>query len=179
MLRAFVLMFLLQYESIPKFAQDLRKQPRLAEIAGFKRYETPGVGTYYLFMDRLEDGPYQPSCSHQHKASETRKGKHRRNLKEEKALKEQKKKEIEGKCDSITENLKKQLLENKDQKRPLDFQQRLEDILIKCAVIPSLKRGLLGDPKKLIIAGDGSSLVSGASALGKPTCPCRNEGIYK
>jgi hypothetical protein len=37
---------------------------------------------------------------------------------------------------------------------------------------------LLGDLSSLIIAGDGSSLESGASCSGKPVCECRKEGLY-
>jgi hypothetical protein len=59
------------------------------------------------------------------------------------------------------------------------LQQRLEDLLVKAAVIPSLRRGLLGDPNHLILAGDGSSLPSGSSPVGRPTCQCRKNGIYR
>ena len=31
---------------------------------------------------------------------------------------------------------------------------------------------------RLIVSGDGSALLSGASSTGKPTCNCRKEGIY-
>lgn len=58
MLRALLLMLLLGYESIPDGVQALRTHPRLALIAGFEPYQTPAVGTFYLFIDRLEDGPY-------------------------------------------------------------------------------------------------------------------------
>jgi hypothetical protein len=55
---------------------------------------------------------------------------------------------------------------------------RLEDFLIKVAVKASASRGLLGDLNNLVLSGDGSALVSGASSVGKPTCNCRKEGIY-
>ena len=59
MLRAILLMSILRYHSIDKFADELRRQPRLAIIAGFTAFATPAVGTFYLFVDRLEDGPYK------------------------------------------------------------------------------------------------------------------------
>ena len=57
-LRAFLLMLLLHYKSLPQWADDLRTHPRLAQIAGFAPFATPAVGTFYAFIDRLEDGPY-------------------------------------------------------------------------------------------------------------------------
>jgi hypothetical protein len=56
--------------------------------------------------------------------------------------------------------------------------KRLEDILIQCAIIPSAKRGLLDDTDSITISGDGSALHTGASPNGKPSCKCREEGIY-
>jgi Transposase domain (DUF772) len=56
-LRAFLLMLLLHYKSLPQWAHDRRTHPRLAQIAGFVPFQTPAVGTFYTFIDRLEDGP--------------------------------------------------------------------------------------------------------------------------
>jgi hypothetical protein len=67
MLRALLLMILLRYKSISKFAQDLKAKPRLAKIAGFFNGEVPVAGTFYLFIDRLEDGKYQKPCQHSKK----------------------------------------------------------------------------------------------------------------
>ena len=63
-LRAFLLLLLLHDKSLPQWAHDLRPHPRLAPIAGFVPVETPAVGTFYAFIDRLEDGPYAPPCAH-------------------------------------------------------------------------------------------------------------------
>ncbi|MBI4639850.1 MAG: transposase, partial [Candidatus Tectomicrobia bacterium] len=177
MLRALILMVTLHYTRIESFANDLRSHPRLALLAGFAPFKTPAVGTFSLFLDRFEDGPYQPSCPHRITPSRLRKGKHRRNLKKEKATKEQRKKHILAECDSLTQTLKDDLLHASDQPRPDDLLTRLEDLLITCAVTPSAQRGLLGDLKQLILSGDGSALVTGVSPHGKPTCSCRREGI--
>jgi Transposase domain (DUF772) len=178
MLRALLLMMILKYKSITKFAAELRRQPRLAQIAGFKPFVTPGVGTFYLFIDRLEDGPYEPACPHRIKPSKLRKGRHRRNLKQEREAKELQRKKILTECDSITQNLKQQLLASAAQPRPRDYQQRMEDMLFQTAVNPSIKRGLLGDLQKLVVCGDGSALPTGASYQGRAICSCRQEGIY-
>jgi hypothetical protein len=179
MLRALLLMTALGEEKITRFAKDLRHKPRLAQIAGFDPNQTPAVGTFYLFIDRLEDGPFQPNCPHRRKPSQLRKKPLLRNLSQEKDEKEKIRAEILDRPDSITIDLKDRLLKLKDQPRPQDFLSRLEDILINTAVIPSANRGLLGDLKQLIVCGDGSALVSGSSPYGKPSCDCRKQGIFR
>lgn len=178
MLRALLLMTILQYSRIDKFAADLRHHPRLAIIAGFQAFKTPAVGTFYLFIDRLENGPFQTKCPHRLLPAQLRKGKHLRNLKQERANKDEARKKVLSQCDSITEHVKDQLLCSTAQPRPLDFQKLLEDLLIKTALIPSAHRGLLGDLNKLIVCGDGSALPTGANAYGLPSCNCRQQNIY-
>lgn len=184
MLRALLLMVLLQVESLPKFAEKLKRSPRLAHIAGFAPRETPSASAFYDFLDRLEDGAYTrpcpATCDHACvKPSRLRRGKHRRNLKTEKQQRQEDSKQTCAAHDSVTQKLKTDLQATAHQPRPRDLQQRLEDILIQCAVIPSAQRGLLGDISKLSVAGDGTALVTSASPHGTPTCTCRQEGIYR
>ncbi len=179
MLRALLLMTMLHQTRIDLFVKDLRAKPRLATIAGFEPNKTPSVGAFYLFIDRLENGPFQSKCAHRLAPADSRHGKHLRNLKQEKADKEAERQRILSSCDSITAQLKDDLLAKNSTPRPRDFQQRLEDILFQTAVIPSAQRGLLGDLKRLTICGDGSSLPTGASSAGKPSCLCRKDRIFK
>lgn len=44
--------------------------------------------------------------------------------------------------------------------------------------MPSAKLGLLGNIKHLRIAGDGTSVRTGASRYGKMTCTCRKQGVF-
>jgi len=177
MLRALILMTSIGRESITRFASDLRCKPRLAIIAGFDPRDTPSVGAFYQFIDRLEDGPFQPGCAHRVLPSAIRKRPVLRNLGQEKADREALRNEILTRSDTITARLKEDLLASSD--RPRDFLSRLEDLLLKAAVIPSARRGMLGELDKLIVCGDGSALVSGAGCYGKPSCECRKQGIYK
>ncbi|MCI0422464.1 MAG: hypothetical protein L0312_25125 [Acidobacteria bacterium] len=179
MLRALILMLCLGYEQITRFAKDLRLRQRLALISGFEPLKTPSVGAFYLFIDRLEDGPFEPNCPHRLKPSQVRKKPRLRNLHQEKADKETQRAQILAQSDSITGQLKDDLLQLVDQPRAQDFLSRLEDILIKSAVIPSAHRGLLGDLNQLVVCGDGSALVSGSSPYGKASCHCRQEGIFR
>ena len=89
MLRSLLLMTLLGYTSISEWVKKLRRSPRLAVIAGFasnsrEHADTPSVGAYYQFIDRLEDGAYRKPCEHYIKPSRLRKTKQLRNLKSEK-----------------------------------------------------------------------------------------------
>lgn len=179
MLRAVLLMTILQYEKIAEFAQELRRQPRLAIIAGFEPFKTPAVGTFYLFMDRVENGPWQNQFTPQIKPAQWRKSTFVRNLAAEKTDQEKQRKLLLQHCDSLSQECKDRLLANSANPRPQTLQSRLENLLIKTAVIPSAQRGLLGAMDRLIITGDGAALVSAASAVGQPTCHCRSKGIYK
>jgi hypothetical protein len=178
MLRALLLMILLRYTSITKWAEDLKTKPRLAQIAGFEPFDTPVAGSFYHFIDRLEDGEYQKPCDHRVKQSKLRKGKHLRNLASEKEQRKKDKKMDAAVYDSVTQKLKDELLASQDQTRPDDMLKRLEDILIQCAIIPSASKGLLGNTDALTISGDGSPIPTGASPQGKPSCHCRKNGIY-
>ncbi|MBD3182759.1 hypothetical protein GF312_10735 [Candidatus Poribacteria bacterium] len=183
MLRSLLLMTLLRYTSIEKWAAELEKKPRLAVLCGFashsgERVKTPAASTFYLFIDWLEDGEYHKPCEHYTRPSQLRKKKHLRNIKNEEQQRKAGKKEDLTQYDSLTKKLKDDLIKDEDEPRPDDLLKRLEDILIKCAIIPSARRGLLGDTDSLIISGDGSPLVTGASHNGKPACECRENGIY-
>jgi hypothetical protein len=178
MLRALLLMHALAISSFDLFGALLKRSSRLAIIAGFTPNKTPSVGAFYAFLDRLEDGPFQPPCPHRRKPSEIRKLQRRRNLHHEKLDKQARRQAILQQADSITQHLKDDLLDKQALPRPRDMLQRLEDLLLKLAVIPSAQRGLLGDLKALVLAGDGSALESGASCYGKPLCQCRKQGLF-
>ena len=178
MLRALLLMVLLKYTSITKWAKALKANPRLARMAGFEPYDVPVAGAFYAFIDRLEDGEYQKQCEHRIKPSKLRKGKHLRNLASEKEQRQKDAKADAAAYDSITQKLKDDLIASQDQPRPDDITKRLEDILMLCAIIPSAERGLLGNLEAITICGDGAALPTGASPHGKPNCKCRDNGIY-
>ncbi|MHC4537459.1 MAG: transposase [Planctomycetota bacterium] len=178
MLRALLLMVLLRYKSLPEFAQDLKAQPRLAKIAGFFDGDIPVAGTFYLFIDRLEDGKYHKPCQHLVKQSKLRKGKHLRNLTTEKEQRQKEKQMDLAVYDSVTQKLKDELLAKEYQKRPDDLQQRLEDILMRCAIIPSVEKGFIKNTPAITICGDGSAIETSASRHGKPSCNCREQEIY-
>ncbi len=66
-----------------------------------------------------------------------------------------------------------------DPPRKAGFQKILEDLLFQTAVVPSIESGLLDNLDGAVVVGDGSIMPTAASADGKPTCACRQEGVYK
>lgn len=82
MLRALLLMVLLKYTSMGKWAKALKANPRLARMAGFKPYHVPVAGAFYAFIDRLEACPREcggwripEAVCASHQAQQAQKGK--------------------------------------------------------------------------------------------------------
>lgn len=175
MLRSLLLMTLLKISGITSWVKQTRTVTLFAILAGFDRDDTPGIGTYYDFLKRLVDGPYQKPCPHRVRESQLLRGLHQRNLKGEKTA------HIEqcDSCYSQSEKLANELLANTGEPRSNDFSKLLEDLLIRAAIIPTIQDGLVKDLHDLIISGDGSILETAASPRGKPACSCRAQGIHK
>jgi hypothetical protein len=62
---------------------------------------------------------------------------------------------------------------------PQDLEQRLNEILTRCAVVPSAAMGLLGELGRLVVSGDGTALRSHAAGHGHHDCTCRQDGILE
>ena len=177
MLRSLILMTVLRKTSITAWVGWTRFEPIIAILIGFEPGATPGVGTYYDFMKRIIDGPYRKpcQCGNRVKRSEYNAKPHKRNLKKEK---DAKKNDLDPNH-SQSEKLAGKLLENSEEPRPMDMHRILEDLHIHLGVIPSIQEDLISDLENLVISGDGSILKTAASGVGKPTCSCRSEGVYK
>jgi len=175
MLRSLLFMTLLKISSITSWVKQTRTVAFFAVLAGFDRDDTPGIGTYYDFLKRLINGPYQKPCPHRVKQSKLLEGFHQRNLAGEKAAH----REERDFCHSQSEKLANELLTNAQEPRCFDFSKLLEDLLFKVAIIPTLQDGLLEDLHNLIASGDGSILRTASSPRGKSNCTCRAQGIHK
>lgn len=174
MLRSLILMTLLKISSITNWVKQTRSIPLFPVFAGFAPENTPGIGTYYDFLKRLIDGPYQKPCPHLVRETQFLAGLHRRNLASEKSARKEQ-------CDSShsqSEVLANELLENTEQPRVTGLSKLLEDLLIRVAIMPAIQEGLVTDLNNLTVSGDGSVLCSAASPRGKPACSCHAEGIH-
>jgi len=172
MLRSFILMTVLKIKGITEWVERMRSIPLLAILSGFDPDDTPGIGTHYDFMRRIIDGPYQKVCEHIKRRSTLNTGKHLRNIPNEK----EQNKDDQNPNQSQSEKLVQELLPKADQPRANDFQKVLEDLLFQIGIIPSINQGLIRNLEHLTVTGDGSILISAASARGKPTCSCQAEG---
>ena len=168
MFRAHLLMLLLKFTSITDWVTQLTREEILSVLCGWHPGDRPGVGTFYDFQNRLQNGPYQKPCPHIQKASDTDRGRHERNLKAEK----KKPDNNQNKNNSVTMKLAKLLLSKTDEPRPNDLQKILEDILMELGVKPSAEKGLLGNLQELDVVGDSSCLPSGSNSRGKAICRC-------
>jgi len=195
MLRSLLLMVLAGLTSINKWVPEARSCDWLTVLAGFGPDDFPGVGTLYDFLHRLHDGPVRGGCEHvvppsvdqrrrsrterpprkKKEAAATRATKERRGVaaRTKKARQaEQERQRVVKREVGVTAKLAKELLATADQPLPETLETRLGRLLLHVAVVPSAERGLLGNLTQLILAGDGSSLVTGARPNGRRTCSC-------
>ena len=174
MLRSLILMTILKIKGITEWVRQTRTYALLAILAGFEPDNTPGIGTYYDFLKRIYDGPYQKPCQHICKKSDTLTSLHKRNIKQEA---EDKKNSFEP-YNSQSKQLSEHLLANSDKPRTNDYSKILEDLLVKLGIMPTIEQGIL-DTENITASGHGSILKTNASGSGKPACSCRKEGSYK
>jgi hypothetical protein len=165
------------------WAKRLKRKPVLAILCGFDPDDPPGVGTFYDFFDRINDGPWQSKCPHWQKPSNRRKGKKgkfRRNIKHEKEqTRAASQAELAQANETRVQHDVRDVIGKLDECRVKDALGRIEDILFTCAVVPSAHKGLLGDLSDIDVAGDGSAIPGNASGNGQPLCQCRKEGNYR
>lgn len=167
----------------PEIPAELQSSPGAGGPADFEsRLDCPGVGTFYDFADRLLDGPYQKPCEHVVRPSQRFKGTHgrfRRDLPEEKEIRKQvQKDQLAENNEAKVQQMVRLAMSRAEDALPKDFLNRIEELLMVCAVVPSAEGGFLGDLSNLAVSGDGSALPTQASGRGKRMCNCREQQIY-
>lgn len=164
MFRSLPLMEMRHCSSIDDWVKDLKAFPIWAIFSGFDPGDVPGVGTFYDFMKRLwlSDKPNRFSKLRSFRRKKPKKGKRKGEKSPHKS--------------GVVNLLVERFLKNppRFKTRPHDL---LQQVFKECFVGPSAKLGLLGDVEHLRIAGDGTSVRTGASRYGKSTCTCRKQGI--
>lgn len=172
MLRSLLAMTLLGVTSIDESVAFLRSFPSLAIISGFLPGDTPGVGTFYDFFDRL----YLMDQDKSKAKGKTRfKRKPRKSKEQEKgedAFPEHNHKGVIKRLvdRAIRESLRKEN-ESSSYEAP-DY--LLQKIFKECFVTPSARLGLI-DLDNLNVAGDGSKIATYASSYGKKICSCKEK----
>ncbi len=175
MLRSLMLMMSLGEKSITKWVKKTRYNGMIRLFCGFEEGKTPGVGTYYDFKIRLENGAWRDKSKNRYLPSQLRKARSTHCLKPRKS-KPKEKSEIE---DQVVKKEKEKLIKSEKERLKNDFEAVLNEILLKVAVEPSAKGGIINDLSNLTVAIDGSTVKSEASHRGKVLCDCKKHGNYK
>ncbi len=188
-LRCLLLMVLSVQPSINNWVADLAGNRVLRALAGLvEGAGHPGVGTLYDFLHRLHDGPIRKTCEHQEQPSDAERRRSRTPrckppkvqtpapAEDDKDKGRRRKKKIRGAATkpvidpAATDKVVAELQAAASLANPNDLLERLGKILQAVAIGGSALRGLLGDPARLLVSGDGSPLRTGASRNGKRTC---------
>ncbi len=161
--RSYLLSLDFKVTSVTDWAAQLKINPLYAVLSGFQVGDTPGVGTFYDFFDRLWDSPENNLSSHLHPLKTSIK-------------KPKKKGEKATSVEKLTvEQLLKQLEEttftNKDHPYASLFDIYREEFLNV-----SVHKGLI-HPDNLALAGDGTPVVTSARERKHRVCDCASKGI--
>ena len=163
MQRSYLLSIDFKVTSLTDWAAQLKINPLYAILSGFEVGDTPGVGTFYDFLNRLWDSDDNHLSPHI------------------KPLKEKiKKPEAKGsKADPIEKVTVDQLLKNLQSASFSINEQPYGSLfqLYKAEFLDSsVSRGLI-DPDNLSLAGDGTPVVTSHRERKKRICDCRAKGI--
>ncbi len=155
--------------SITRWVNKLKSEPFWAIISGFYPGNIPGVGTFYDFEDRLCDFDSThriERCTKMHKPLSKPNKKLKKNQKQP------------PKHQGVVQRLVDRILRDEDKPQPEKADKYLQQIFKECFVLPSARRGLLGDTTNLAVSGDGMVFETGASPMGTRDCECRQNGIF-
>jgi hypothetical protein len=139
---------------------------------GSRRGKAPSVDAHYGLMHRLHDGPLRqrpdllpPSVLQRQRAKAVRP----RQLPPVPELAQ------ETADNDKAARLVDKLRAGREQGNPDDLHQRLQRLHLRVAVQPSAQRGLLGDLTQLVVASDGTALVTSANGRGRRVCDCNKK----
>ena len=164
MQRSYLLSIDFKIHSLTDWAAQLKMNPLYAILSGFQVGDTPGVGTFYDFLDRLWDSDSSNLSPHVHPV---------------KKKKVKKPKQKGTKAESIEKLSVDQLLKQLESASfSIDDQpySSLFKIYNKEFLKQSVDRGLI-DASNLSISGDGTPFVTSARERKHRICNCSDKGI--
>lgn len=172
--RSLIIMTYCNVTSISAWVEKLQSEPFYAILSGFipACYSSskaegicadsiPGVGTFYDFMDRLIR---KDKILYKSKL---------RKVKRKPRKKQKKNHKMDTSKPGVVNRLVKRVLKYDNSKLPDSIESTLNTILKELFVLPSLNIGILGDPSKLNVAGDGTCMPTQSSPYGKKVCDCK------
>jgi len=162
--RSLLLMTMVKETSITEWVNKLNDNKVYAILSGFDPNNTPGVGTFYDFIDRLTNNGDRRLRQQQRNR--------RKKFKRKPTKKLKKNEKLPPKHPNIVHKLVQRIIKNQDQPPYLGKFQILYQLFIYGVVKQSAQLGLLGDLKNLIVSGDGTHIKTGASPYGTKVCDC-------
>jgi len=165
MFRSLLLMVETNCPSIPQWVSTLHASPYYALLSGFSPDDLPGVGTFYDFLDRLWNLS-TPNFSPHEKPP---------------VKKKVKKPTIKGaKADSVEKESVEDLI-TRLSSTAFSVDQEAYGPMFKiyrsCFLNESIRRGHVR-PERLVIAGDGTPVVTAARFRSHHTCDCWKKGVF-
>ena len=164
MQRSYLLSIDFKVTSLTDWAAQLKINPLYAILSGFEVGDTPGVGTFYDFLNRLWDSDSDNLNPH---------------VRPVKTKEVKKPKQKGAKAESVEKTTVEQLLKTLEQKSfSIDDQPygSLFKLYQKEFLEQSVKRELI-TPESLAIAGDGTPVVTSHRERKKRICDCAEKGI--
>lgn len=169
MMRSYLLYLVIQpTTSITDWVSQLRRVPLYAILSGFEPGDTPGVGTFHDFFDRIW-GADQANTKSKTQPKRKKKNKKKKPKKGEKES---------PKNPGIVEKLVNRYFKYGSTQK-LFPQDPLFNFFQTQFVAISGKYGLLGNLDALSVAGDGTPLETARFPRSKPTCTCRAQGLHE
>jgi len=177
LLRSLLFMVSFQETSITKWVEELSCNEELLILCGIHSKRVPGVATHYDFLQRLENGAYQPKCQHHVPEALRRKSSSYLRAPRHKPDKEEEKSRVPD--HRVVEDFVQETISHEAEPRLKNLQTLLNTILFDVAVSPSSKAGFLTNLNGMTVLGDGSVIPSACNYNGKTTCECRKLGNFK
>lgn len=167
MLRSLILMVAHKITSLTDWANLLKTNDLLAVLSGFTPDNTPSVGCFYDFWNRLwlEDARLR------------KENRRRLRRKKKKAKKTKKGQKLSNRRPGVCRRLLKSFKKHNgfpSKKRPNLLLQMIFTVVF---VKKSIEKGIL--PEKMQVAGDGFPFETASNPYGIRECGCREKGIYR
>jgi len=164
MIRSMMVALVMKKTSYTSWSEELKMNPLAAILSGFTPTDTPGVGTFYDFTDRLWLSTNDNFNSH---------------CRPPKEKKVKTPKNPNDKAEPIEDFSVEELIKLLESSHPTDAQPyaRLFEIFRTLFLNRSVDLGLI-DLKNIVLSGDGTEVVTSARHRSRRTCNCLdNKGI--
>jgi hypothetical protein len=164
MQRSYLLSIAFKVTSITDWVAQLKLNPLYAFLSGFEFGDTPGVGTFYDFFNRLWDSEYNNLFPHVHsQKSKVKKPKYKGS--KAKSIEKTTVAELLPELENTSFNIDEQPFGSLFQLYNNEFLQQ------------SISKGLI-TPDSLALAGDGTPVVTSRRERKHRICDCASNGIH-